>query len=184
MAIPLESLLKPSPSLDEPLDMLEACHDRIEGQCRTLERMIGHIERHGVDTAAKEAAAGIIRYFDLAGENHHLDEELDLFPSLRACSSSHSLEVEALLAALLMEHERMRVAWRCQLRPQLADVCKGERALQAEVVASFTRLYRAHIEREEAELLPLARTMLQPEVLGRMSGHMVERRRAKTGSAD
>lgn len=184
MAIPLESLLRPSPSLDEPLDMLEACHGRIEAQCRTLERMIGHIDRHGVDTAAKEAAAGIIRYFDLAGENHHLDEEQDLFPSLRACSGSHSLQIEALLAALLMEHQRMRVAWRQQLRPQLADVCKGEPSLQQELVLYFTRLYRAHIEREEAELLPLARTILQPEVLARMSGHMVERRRSGSDSVE
>ena len=71
-----------SPSWDDPLEMLQACHERIEAQLALLARLRTHLAEHGVDQAAQEAIAGIQRYFTLAAPLHHQDEEEDLFPAM------------------------------------------------------------------------------------------------------
>jgi len=69
-------------SFDDPLEMLLACHRRIERQLQTLERLQVHLEVNGVDAEASAAAQAILRYFTRSAENHHEDEEKDLFPLL------------------------------------------------------------------------------------------------------
>lgn len=177
MPIPLESLLKAGPDFDAPVDMLLACHDRIEGQCETLLRLVPHLAQHGADTPAREAATAVLRYFDTAGENHHQDEEVDLFPALREHAGSRLLEVEALVAALLMEHDRMRHAWAQQLRPELVAVTRGEAKLTPASTQAFVAMYRQHVARENSELMPLARALLGPDVLAELGRHMAQRRR-------
>src|SRR5512142_197066 len=93
------------PSFDDPLAMLYACHDRIEAHCATLEKLVEYLPLHGCNSAARQAAANILRYFDTAGPNHHADEERDLFPLLRASSHGpEALELAALLESLMAEH--------------------------------------------------------------------------------
>jgi len=179
MPIPLESLLKAGPDFDAPVDMLLACHDRIEAQCETLLRLLPHQSRHGADTPAREAAAAVLRYFDTAGENHHQDEEADLFPALREHAGNRLLEIEALLAALLMEHGRMRHAWTRQLRPELVALTEGHAALTPGSVHGFVTLYRQHIAREDNELMPLARVLLGPEVQAELGRRMARRRKVE-----
>src|SRR4051812_38739979 len=72
-----------APGFDEPLELLEACHGRIEMQLTMLERLVAHVAEHGCDVEAREAARFIIRYFDTSGVQHHRDENEDLFPLLR-----------------------------------------------------------------------------------------------------
>ena len=79
---------KPGPSFDEPLEMLAACHERIEEQLATLERMAAHLQRKGCDAEAKAAAQSVLRYFDTAGALHHQDEDHDLFPLLRVLAAA------------------------------------------------------------------------------------------------
>src|SRR5687768_11399199 len=76
-------LPKPVAAFDEPLEMLEACHQKIEAQLATLERILPHLRQHGADADAKSAARAVMRYFDTAGVLHHRDEDEDLFPLLR-----------------------------------------------------------------------------------------------------
>jgi hemerythrin-like domain-containing protein len=184
MTISLNALQGTGPSWDEPVDMLAACHERIFAQCDTLLRLVDHVAIHGADPAAREAAVGILRYFDTAGEHHHRDEEEDLFPALRKVPGSHALEIEALLAALLMEHGRMRQAWQNQLRPALEQVSLGQGAISATMAQTFVGLYRAHIDREERELLPLARKILGEEELREMGQRMAGRRGARPFGTD
>ena len=54
-----DSLLPLSPSLDEPLEMLEACHERIEAQLKTLERLLDYLPRHGADEQARHQTADV-----------------------------------------------------------------------------------------------------------------------------
>ena len=72
----------PTAGFEVPLEMLSACHHRIERQCATLRRLVDHLATHGPDQQARDAAAGVMRYFDTAGRDHHADEEEDLFPAL------------------------------------------------------------------------------------------------------
>jgi hemerythrin-like domain-containing protein len=175
-----DSLFAAAPSLDEPIEMLAACHGRIAEQCHTLTRLVEHLGSNGADEQASQAAQAVIRYFDTAGENHHRDEEEDLFPVLRRFAGHRALEVGALLAALLMEHDRMRTVWRDVLRPQLVAVAeRRSNVLDAVQVQQFVKLYSSHIDRENVELLPLARTVLGDEELQRLGEAMAARRGVK-----
>lgn len=167
------SLIPVAPSLDEPLEILEACHGRIESQLVTLERLLAHLPQYGADSQAQQAAAAVIRYFDSAGRHHHEDEETDLFPRLR-----HRLarDADSLLAVLHDEHAQMERAWPL-LRSVLQEIAagKGDR-LDGEQVRDYAALYRRHIERENRELLPLAAKVLAAHDIVELSAAMTARR--------
>lgn len=163
----------PTPAFDDPLALLRACHERILAQCRTLERLQQHLPSHGCDAQAQQAAQAILRYFDVAGRHHHDDEELDLFPALRASGDS---EAHSLIARLLAEHVEMESAWQA-LRPPLAALAQGlESVPDAGTVARFIALYRAHIALENPHLLPLAARLLNHEQQVSIGRRMAQRR--------
>ncbi|MGI9152414.1 MAG: hemerythrin domain-containing protein, partial [Rubrivivax sp.] len=56
---------------DTPLDMLRACHRRVEQQFSTLRRLSSHLAMSGSDKQAQEAATAVMRYFDIAAPKHH-----------------------------------------------------------------------------------------------------------------
>jgi hemerythrin-like domain-containing protein len=166
----------PAADFDHPLEMLVACHDRIEERCALLHRLCQHIQETGVDSQARQAAENVMRYFDTAGENHHLDEENDLFPLLIEAGRDGC---EALVLRLRQEHAQMRTAW-ASLRERLSRVAAGQpAALEAEEVERFTSLYRAHIELEERELLPAAQRLLDPPALAAVGEAMAGRRNVR-----
>src|SRR5262249_62212944 len=99
-----------APRFDEPLELLEACHARIETQLAMLERLVTHVAQHGCDLGAREAARFIMRYFDTAGVQHHRDENEDLFPLLRTKAGEvERPEVSAGINEAGRDHEKPRV---------------------------------------------------------------------------
>ena len=172
-----DSLLPHAPSLDEPLDMLHACHERIEAQLRTLERLIDYLPDHGVDDQVRSAIANVLRYFDQAAPNHHEDEERDLFPRLLArASHEEAASVNSLIETLLGEHQVMAEALDTVRRDLLALVAAQRGPLDAAAIAHLADCYRRHIAREESSLLPLAKRLLTAEDVVRLSLAMTERR--------
>lgn len=162
-----------APSFDDPLEMLRACHGRIQSQCGTLSKLLAHLPQHGCDTQAQQAARAILRYFDTAGRHHHDDEEKDLFPLLLATSSA---EAHALIARLLEEHKIMDTAWQ-QLRTNLTGVAEGTFAsLDAAVTEHFIAVYDRHIALENSQLLPLAEKLLMASQLETLGKNMAARR--------
>src|SRR3546814_4094799 len=83
----------PAASTEAPLEMLAACHIRIERHCATLRRQAAHLTEHGADADARTAAMHVMRCFDTAAEQHHADEEVDLFPR----SEEHTSELPTLM---------------------------------------------------------------------------------------
>lgn len=170
-----DSLLSVAPSLDEPLEILEACHGRIEQQLQTLARLLDYLPQHGADTQARQAATTVLRYFDTAGNNHHADEEENLFPLLRLRAGAEP-RTEPLIAELLHDHEQMTAA-RTTVLAQLRSVAGGAAAaLSRADVEAMSATYRAHIAHENAELLPLAARVLTPEDVLQLSRAMTARR--------
>lgn len=172
-----DSLLPHSPSLDEPLEMLEACHERIEAQLKTLERLLDYLPRHGADEQACQAVRNILRYFNQAGPNHHEDEEKNLFPMLTARATADEVaEVQLLVGSLVADHEQMSEALDA-LRPQLVSITEGLGAkLEEAPVRRLVALYRQHIVKENTTLLPLSRRLLLPLDLETLSRAMTTRR--------
>lgn len=171
------SLLPSAPSLDEPLEILEACHGRIESQLQTLARLLDHLPQQGADTQARQAASAVLRYFNTAGNNHHADEEENLFPLLRLRAGNEP-RTAALIAELLHDHAQM-TATRSIVLAQLERVAGGDpKALMRSDVESMSAIYRAHIAHENTELLPLAARALTPEDVRQLSRAMTARRQS------
>ena len=161
----------PAAGFEAPLEMLSACHGRVESQCQTLLRLPPHLTANGPDQAAREAAQNIMRYFDTSARHHHADEEEDLFPALlQSAPAAEITPLRELIAALQAQHSELEQAW-VELRWKLEGVWLGTlHELSADEVGRLVELYRSHIAREEEELLPLAARMLglaQLDVIGR-----------------
>ena len=173
----LPGFASPAPGFDEPLELLEACHGRIEAQLATLERLLAHLGSHGCDAAAREASAAVMRYFDSAGQMHHQDEDQDVFPLLRELAArARRSEIAAVIDGLEREHASMHAMWG-RLRKGLQAVSGGEPRLDAEEVARFAWLYRRHIREEAAAVLPFAREALSAQQRAGLGERMAARRR-------
>lgn len=160
-----------SVSFDQPTEMLHACHGKILQQCATLEKLATHLSIYGCDVQAQQAAQRILRYFDTAGQFHHLDEENDLFPVLRLAGKDHALN--KLLDDLLAQHLVMLAAWEV-VREVLLQLVSGKNVVL--MTSVFTACHRDHIAREEFELLPLATRWLTIEQQQQIGQRMAARR--------
>lgn len=161
--------------------MLHACHGRVERTLALLLRLGEHLDRHGcadADGQASDAASDVLRYFDLAAPLHHEDEELHVFPALRAAGDA------ALADALHAEHEQMAQQWpriradllAVQARqmhsgPMLADARRRW--------ADFAALYASHIRAEETLAYPQARARVRAAEQVAMGRDMAQRRGAR-----
>lgn len=177
LRIALPGQARDTATTEVPLEMLSACHGRVESQCETLRRLCAHLPRLGADRAAVEAAEAVLRYFRQAAPHHHADEEADLFPALLdAAGDADHAAVRQLTRALVKDHRSLEALWR-RLEAQLERVRGGDgAALPADAVEAFVKAYATHIEREERELLPLASRLLSEPALARVGAAMRERR--------
>ncbi|QJR14243.1 hemerythrin domain-containing protein [Usitatibacter palustris] len=176
-----ELLLTPTAGFDSPLEVLHACHERITRHYELIVRIAGHVVEHGADDEAREAARTALRFFAVAGRNHHLDEEEDLFPALVAVASSESAEtVRSLVARLRYEHETLDALW-APVREGLEAIAGGldGAPVTPADAGRLAQAYAQHIAQEEGLLIPLARHLLGAAELERLGRSMEARRRAK-----
>ena len=157
--------------VDDPLDTFAVCHQCIEAQLATLERLT----RGG----GGEAVQAVMRYFDTAAVQHHRDEDEDLFPLLRRLAAEGGRpEVAAVIGDLEREHATMSLQW-SRLRQQLDALAHGRaRALDADEVMRFAWLYRRHMEQEAAAVVPFAKEALRPDQRAALGLRMALRRAA------
>ncbi len=171
--------LHPSPAagFDEPFEMLAACHERVERMLKLLERLAAHLEQHGADPAAAQAARDVMRYFDSAGPAHHEDEERHVFPPLRADAT-----VGDTVRRLQADHLAMGRQWpavRADLMAVATALEPRDTGLPAgarERWAAYAALYRQHIEAEERLVYPAARRQFSATAQAAMGDEMARRR--------
>ncbi|WP_428418364.1 hemerythrin domain-containing protein [Methylibium sp.] len=179
MALTLPGHSAPAVGFEVPLEMLAACHGRVQHQCETLLRLLAHLQTHGADRPAQVAASAVMRYFDTAARHHHEDEEQDLFPALlESMAGSDAVCLRDLTALLSAEHRELERRWRT-LRLRLEQVAGGHAATLPDAeVQGLIGLYERHIAREDAELLPMAQRLLSDAELDRIGLAMRARRGA------
>ena len=167
----------PAASTEAPLEMLAACHTRIERQCETMKRLASHVAQHGADDEARTAASSLMRYFDTAAIQHHQDEEDDLFPALlESMAGSDPVCIREMTEGLAADHRVLEASWR-RLRQVLERIAAGEpAALPSDEVDAFASLYERHLRIEEEELLPMAERLLTDDDITRIGRAMRERR--------
>lgn len=162
-----------APGFERPLDVLDACHGRIAHQCVTLENLLAHLPAHGADAQARQAARAVSTYFDTAAMQHHADEERNLFPLMEQAGAPGVCDLVTLLTR---EHDELALLWRT-LRAQLSQIEVGaDDRLDPGLVRRFVAVNRAHLEFENARVLPLARRVLGPAAIERLGRAMAARR--------
>ena len=165
---------KPAAGFEQPFEMLEACHERVERMLALLARLREHTRTHGADTQAQQAARDVMRYFDQAAPQHHRDEELHVFPPLLAHGEPQQV---ALVQRLQHDHVEMATRW-AAARAVLARVQQGEPIAPADEVLldAFAALHADHLRAEEQLVYPAARAALDAGALAAMSEDMMRRR--------
>ena len=164
MTINLPGHNSPGGSFEVPLEMLSACHQRVDKQCSTLRRLVVHLAKNGADNDARQAATAVMRYFDTAAKDHHADEEVDLFPALiESMAGSDAVCIREMVDALTLDHRALESHW-LALRQVLQDIEAGQTPSSFDV-EPFITLYERHIAREESELLPMAARLLSDDAL-------------------
>lgn len=171
---PLTLHRAPSAGFDAPFEMLEACHERVQRMLGLLERLREHLQDHGADQQAADAARDVMRYFDRAGPAHHEDEERHILPLLRAQGRA------ALAGRLHEDHLRMAHDW-AVVREALAEVAESRwspalAAAAAHRWPNYAALYAEHIRAEESEAYPLAAAALDSAARQAMGSEMACRR--------
>lgn len=171
---PLQLHASPAAGVEQPFEMLAACHERVERMLALLARLGEHLGAQGVDAQAQQAAIDVMRYFDLAAPHHHEDEERHLFPRLR--QAGH----DDLVDRLQRDHLAMGRAW-AALRVELdaiarADWAPARLAAFGADCAAFDTLYRGHLAAEDGQAFPLARQIVDADALRAMSDDMARRR--------
>lgn len=186
-SVPLMQISQPgqsaaAASLEEPFDMLSACHERVERMLRLIIRLQEHLQDKGLDDQVRQAARDIMRYFDLAAPLHHEDEERHVFPPLMCGADA---EVKALVLRLIQDHRQMEVAW-LSARAVLVALAEhseapfvGLNVWQKVALNDFARLYRQHLDDEDRVVYPVARRMLTATAVSAMSVDMMARRGVK-----
>lgn len=177
MVSPLVLHAPPAVGFELPFEMLGACHERVERTLRLLERLAQHLQAQGEVGPAQSAARDILRYFDLAAPLHHEDEEKHVFPPLIAGPDP---AVAALARALQQEHGQLAQAWQA-LRVDLQQVGQATSPWPlsesgAQTWQAFADQYRAHLQREDQLVYPVAQALLDAPTCALMGREMAARR--------
>lgn len=161
--------------------MLEACHQRVLRTLGLLERLQAHVQTHGCDQQARQAATDVMRYFDVAAPLHHQDEEIHVFPAVLAGGDT---ALASAVQQLMEQHRQMETRW-AALRTVLTSLVSCQEgtpqpfaALRRDAVEKFVAMYGAHIRLEEDVVYPAAKNLLNSVQEGAMGADMGMRRGA------
>jgi hemerythrin-like domain-containing protein len=170
--------LRPAPAagFEQPFEMLEACHQRVQRMLTLLARLRAHLRDHGADVQAQQAARDLMRYFDLAAPQHHRDEELHVFPRLLAQGDPGVTKV---VGRLQQDHLAMESQW-AAARLVLSRISTGELRQLAgtddAALDAFSGLYGEHLAAEEEIAYPRAKALMDAADLEQAGQEMARRR--------
>ena len=157
---------------EDPLGILTACHERILRYSDLLLKLNSYIEEKGVDHEAHNTAKQIHHYFTTAGKLHHQDEEQDLFPLLIAAHA----QTADLVSELAVEHTSLDQLW-LEIETVLVErLVSGTSAEFQRVCQRFDALNKAHIDKENSYIFPIAQQYLDDGEIARFGQRMAQRR--------
>lgn len=168
-----------SAGFDSPIELLEACHEKVRRFAKLAQRIALHIEKSGIDIKAQEAAESVLRYFTIAAPLHHQDEEEDLFPALKnlplaALGKEQIEKLNSSIQELESEHLALSLLW-SEIENWLKDIIESKPHFVPACLDEFAAKYMDHADREEKSIFPHAR-LLPPETLRTIGMNMAQRR--------
>ena len=157
-----------------PLEFIFAEHDRQRIACAALDRLADDLDA----ADARDNAAFVLGHLEVDLPLHIADEEIDLFPLLRARCLADD-QIEAMLSLLHDEHREDDSHCEALLEP-LREIAGGARPADAvSFVArarAFARFQRRHLGWENGTILPLAERRLNDEDQAALGASMAARR--------
>jgi hemerythrin-like domain-containing protein len=166
----------PAPPLPG-FEALDRTHRRVLELLDQFDRLLVHVDAHGIDDAARAIATEIHAFFSTEGHQHHADEERLVFPSLL---NSPDATLVQHVQRLQQDHGWLEEDW-LELAPHLEAISTGynwyDLAMLRAALPVFRALYEEHIGLEESLIYPAARARQQALADGAVQRH------ATTGAA-
>lgn len=153
-------------AVDAPIAGFSQCHVGILAQLQSFARLP---ELLAPAAEARRIADQTVSFFQHAVQEHHAEEERELFPAVLASAvrGEERQRVQALVERLVAEHRQVEAAFR-RIEGPMKAISRGLAAeLDAATVAEIVARYEAHARFEESDFLPLAQ-----QILGRNDNHM------------
>lgn len=179
--MPIQIGQKPSPTFQEPLELLSDCHRRVESFLRALILVAEQARGGELDSRQREALETALRYFREAAPRHTADEEESLFPRMRELGGHATREALAKIEALEADHETAKNGH--DAVEQLGQQWLVSGRLSAEETSRLLQhlrdlesIYERHIAVEDNEIFPLAKQVLDGQSLKEVGREMAERR--------
>lgn len=170
-----------APDFDRPLDLLAACHRRIERFTDTLLACAEGSDGGALSGDRRQAFEAALGYFRTAGPLHTADEEASLFPRMRLAGNPAAGSLRDTLDALEADHRNAELAHArvdAIAARWLAEGTLPDAALRSLVMdlRDLRRLYDFHIALEDDDVFPLAAGMLTASDLEAIGREMRARR--------
>lgn len=159
----------------DPFARMEQTHRRIEERLAGLIRAAADLGDGGKRMDALDEIYDTTGWFARGGAKHVADEEETLFPHLRGIA-----ECATLLRSLEDEHRKHQ-----EIERELGTLVgswgeegpePADEARVAKIAVRLDALYREHIDREEKELFPAARRLLDAKLVADLGRQMMDRR--------
>jgi hemerythrin-like domain-containing protein len=168
-------------NFQQPLDLLQDCHRRIEHFLAVLARVVDASTDGLLTDETRRALEVALRYFKEAAPRHTLDEEESLFPRLRQCGTDEVHDALVRVEALHADHLRADV-WHNDVdalgRQWLATgrLSPEDRTTLQQRLTDLAELYKGHIHVEDTAIFPLARKSLPADQIAAIGQEMKARR--------
>jgi hemerythrin-like domain-containing protein len=165
---------------DSPLngfDALDVCHRQTIIALGRLAALMVRLVDKGADDEARALARQVVAHFSLAAREHHLDEELHVFPTLLATGDAETIQA---VRRLQQDHAWLEEDW-LELAPLLDAIAGGQSWVDTDILREgvdvFIALSHEHMALEESMIYPEARARLGDAARAVMAREMLERRR-------
>src|ERR1044072_6324138 len=179
--MPIQIGQKPSPTLQQPLEVLSDCHRRVESFLHGLLLVTEQAKGGKLNLRQGEALETGLRYFRDAAPKHTADEEDSLFPRMRQLGDGATRDALDKIEALESDHQRAKHGHEIveELGHRwLADghLSPEEAECLLDTLYELQALYEGHIAIEDNEIFPVARQVLDCEALSAVGCEMAVRR--------
>ena len=179
--MPIQIGQNPSPTFQQPLELLSDCHRRVESFLRTLIAVTEQAHGGELNSQQREALETALRYFREAAPKHTADEEESLFPRMRELGDSAARDALAKINMLEADHQIAKV--KHDRVEALGKKWLAAGLLSSEEVSSLhvdlrdlQTIYERHIAIEDNDIFPLAAKILDAKTLHAVGREMAGRR--------
>src|ERR1041384_4568214 len=108
--MPIQIGQKPSPTFQQPLELLSDCHRRVESFLRVLIVVTEQARGGELNAQQREGLETALRYFREAAPKHTADEEESLFPRMRELNDEATRAALTKIEALEADHQKAKTA--------------------------------------------------------------------------